>query len=97
MELPGRILAPRIVPGLDLKGFGDVPDCVLKGFQNSCEMIFATPRILSHNAFKNAVPTLGHLLWLFVSPLQRGGTCAAHQFSLRKITIFKVFVKFVLL
>ena len=41
-------------------------------------MHFAIPRISSHNALKKAVPTLWHLLRLFVSPLQRGGTCAAH-------------------
>ena len=78
VELQGRMLAPRTVPGLDFRGFGDVPDWVLRDFQNSFDVLFATPRISSHNAFKNAMPTLCHLLRLFVSPLQRGGTCAAH-------------------
>ena len=41
-------------------------------------MAFATPRISSHNALKDAVPALWHLLRLFVSPLQRAGTCEAH-------------------
>ena len=58
VELQGRILAPRIVPGLVFKGFGDVPDLVLRGFHGSFDMLFATPRISSHNAFKNAVTTL---------------------------------------
>ena len=78
VELQGRILAPRIVPGLVFKGFGDVPDLVLRAFHGSFDVLFATPRISSHNAFKNAVTTLCYLLRLFVSPLQRGGTCAAH-------------------
>ena len=41
-------------------------------------MPFAMSRISSHNAFIHTTPTLCHLLWLFVSPLQRGSTCAAH-------------------
>ena len=78
VKLQGRISAPRIVPVLFFKRFGDVPDLVLRAFQSSCDVLFATPRISSHNAFKNAVTTLCYLLRLFVSPLQRGGKCAAH-------------------
>ena len=78
VELHGCIWVPWAVPGLDFKGFGDVPDSVLRGSRNSFDVHFATPRISSHNALKKAVPTLWHLLRLFVSPLQRGGTCAAH-------------------
>ena len=50
----------------------------MRGFQGSFDVLVATPRISSHNACINAVTTLCHLLRLFVSPLQRGGTCAAH-------------------
>ena len=78
VELQGRIWAPSTVPGLDFGGFGNVPDWVLKGSQSSLAVLFATPRLSSHNALKNAMTTLGHLLRLFVSPLQRGGTCEAH-------------------
>ena len=48
VELQGHILAPRIVPGLDFRGFGDVPDWVLRDFQNSFDVLFATPRISPH-------------------------------------------------
>ena len=50
----------------------------MKDFQSSFDVAFATPRISSHNALKDAVPALWHLLRLFVSPLQRAGTCEAH-------------------
>ena len=53
-------------------------------------MTFATPRISSHNALKDAVPTLWHLLWLFVSPLQRGGTCAAHGINAKNVWFFNI-------
>ena len=46
-------------------------------------MAFATPRISSHNALKDAVPALWYLLRLFVSPLQRAGTCEAHGIGLK--------------
>ena len=78
VELHGCISVPRTVPGLDFKGFGDVSDRVLRDFQSSFDVAFATPRISSHNALKDAVPALWHLLRLFVSPLQRAGTCEAH-------------------
>ena len=48
VELQGRMLAPRTVPGLDFRGFGDVPDWVLRDFQSSFDVLFATPRISPH-------------------------------------------------
>ena len=60
-----------------LKGLGRLR-LSFERLASSFDVTFATPRISSHNAFKNAVTTLCHLLRLFVSPLQRGGTCAAH-------------------
>ena len=48
VELHGCIWVPWAVPGLDFKGFGDVPDWVLRDFQSSFDVLLATPRISSH-------------------------------------------------
>ena len=48
VELQGRMLDPRTVPGLDFRRFGNAPDWVLRGFQSSFDVLFATPRISSH-------------------------------------------------
>ena len=48
VELQGRMLAPRTVPGFDFRGFGAVTDWVWRGFQSSFDVLFATPRISSH-------------------------------------------------
>ena len=45
VEVQGRILDPRTVQGVDFKGFGDVPDWVLRSFLGTFEMLFATLRI----------------------------------------------------
>ena len=52
MGLQGCILGPRTAPGLDFGGPGDVPDCVLRDFPGAFDVLFATPRFASHNAFQ---------------------------------------------
>ena len=74
----GRIMPLMDVPGLDFRGFGRVPAGFWGFFGASFGHTFCMLTLVSYHALNAALNPRWHLLWLLLSYLKRGGTCAAH-------------------
>ena len=78
----GRIMPLMDAPDLDFRGSGRVP----AGFGGFCGASFGHTfcmlTLVSYHALNAALNPRWHLLWLLLSYLKRGGTCAAHGIPL---------------
>ena len=74
----GRIMPLMDAPDLDFRGFGRVPAGFWGFFGASFGHTFCMLTLVSYHALNAALNPRWHLLWLLLSYLKRGGTCAAH-------------------
>ena len=74
----GRIMPLMDAPGLDFEGLGRAPAGFGGSFGASFGHTFCMLTLDSYHALIAAVNPRWHLLWLLLSYLKRGGTCAAH-------------------